>query len=49
MECLFRRFRPGTVVHYAGQPFAPHSMHGFDEARFTLQNNLDAATINDPL
>lgn len=35
-------FMPETIVHYAEQPSAPYSMRGFDEARFTLNNNLNA-------
>ncbi len=32
--------RPEAIVHYAEQPSAPYSMRGYDEARFTLDNNL---------
>ena len=32
---------PDTVIHYAEQPSAPYSMMGFEEARITLQNNLN--------
>jgi UDP-sulfoquinovose synthase len=34
--------RPEAVIHYAEQPSAPYSMRGFDEARLTLQNNLNS-------
>ena len=39
---VVERFRPDTVVHYAEQPSAPYSMIGYDEARTTLCNNLEA-------
>jgi len=39
---IFRDFAPDAVVHYAEQPSAPYSMRGFDEARLTLNNNLNA-------
>jgi len=42
LEGLFRDFRPDAVVHYAEQPSGPYSMRGFDEARLTLNNNLNA-------
>jgi len=42
MERLFREVRPDTVIHYAEQPSAPYSMRGYDEARLTLNNNLNA-------
>ena len=42
MERIFRTFRPEAVVHYAEQPSAPYSMMGYDEARETLNNNLNA-------
>jgi UDP-sulfoquinovose synthase len=41
MESLFRDFQPDTCIHYAEQPSAPYSMKGFEEAQFTLKNNLD--------
>ena len=41
----FRQFAPDAVVHYAEQPSAPYSMMGYDEARATLSNNLNA-TLN---
>ena len=43
-DIMFRVFRicqPDVVIHYAEQPSAPYSMKGFQEARQTLQNNLD--------
>lgn len=40
-EKIFCDFMPDVMVHYAEQPSAPYSMRGFDEARLTLQNNLD--------
>lgn len=39
---LFRDYEPEAVVHYAEQPSAPYSMIGYDEARLTLNNNLNA-------
>ncbi len=39
---IFQEFQPETVVHYAEQPSAPYSMIGYDEARYTLNNNLNA-------
>lgn len=41
VERLFREYEPDAVVHYAEQPSAPYSMIGFDEARLTLNNNLN--------
>jgi UDP-sulfoquinovose synthase len=41
----FAAFKPEAVVHYAEQPSAPYSMMGFEEARNTLTNNLNA-TLN---
>lgn len=42
MGNLFQTIRPDAVVHYAEQPSAPYSMRGYDEARLTLDNNLQA-------
>jgi UDP-sulfoquinovose synthase len=42
MFSLFAEVRPNVVVHYAEQPSAPYSMMGFDAARRTLRNNLEA-------
>ena len=41
MSELFERAKPDAVVHYAEQPSAPYSMIGFEEARTTLNNNLN--------
>lgn len=41
LDRVAARFRPDTVIHYAEQPSAPYSMRGFDEAKLTLQNNLN--------
>jgi UDP-sulfoquinovose synthase len=41
MEWLISAYKPDAVVHYAEQPAAPYSMMGFDEARLTLNNNLN--------
>lgn len=40
-ESLIRDERPDAVVHYAEQPAAPYSMIGFEEARLTLNNNIN--------
>lgn len=42
MSALFEEFKPEAVIHYAEQPAAPYSMMGFNEARLTLNNNLNA-------
>ena len=42
MFWLFADVRPDTVIHYAEQPSAPYSMMGYDAARHTLSNNLEA-------
>src|SRR6267154_5080531 len=39
---LFKEFAPEAVIHYAEQPSAPYSMMGIDQARRTLNNNLNA-------
>ncbi len=36
-----RAHQPESIIHYAEQPSAPYSMRGFDEARLTLNNNLN--------
>src|SRR5699024_10511392 len=41
MENLVKKYRPDTIVHYAEQPSGPYSMIGFEEARLTLNNNLN--------
>ena len=38
---LVANYRPDVIVHYAEQPSAPYSMMGLDEARTTLNNNLN--------
>jgi UDP-sulfoquinovose synthase len=45
LERVFQEFQPEAAVHYAEQPSAPYSMIGYDEARLTLNNNLNA-TMN---
>ena len=42
---LFSKTRPSTVVHLAEQPSAPYSMIGFDEAKFTIDNNLQSTHV----
>ncbi len=39
---VFQEFGPESVVHYAEQPAAPYGMVNYDEARLTLNNNLNA-------
>ena len=39
---LFEESEPDAVIHYAEQPSAPFSMMGYDNARRTLRNNLEA-------
>lgn len=42
MENLFIKHSPDCVIHYAEQPSAPYSMMGFEQARLTMDNNLQA-------
>lgn len=42
---VVQEFQPAAIVHYAEQPSGPYSMIGFEEARLTLQNNLNS-TLN---
>lgn len=42
LESLVADFAPEAIVHYAEQPSAPYSMRGYDEARVTLENNLQS-------
>ncbi len=39
---LFQEFQPEAAIHYAEQPAAPYGMVDYDEARLTLNNNLNA-------
>jgi UDP-sulfoquinovose synthase len=41
MERVFSEFQPEVVIHYAEQPSAPYSMIGYEEAKETLNNNLN--------
>ncbi len=41
----FQGVLPEAIVHYAEQPSAPYSMLGYEQARFTLSNNL-IGTLN---
>ncbi len=41
VEEQFEAFKPDAVVHYAEQPSAPYSLRGYEEAHFTLRNNLE--------
>jgi len=40
IQRLFKEYAPEAVIHYAEQPSAPYSMRGYDEARLTMDNNL---------
>lgn len=42
MNRVFAEVKPDAVIHYAEQPSAPYSMRGYDEARLTLDNNLQS-------
>lgn len=37
---VFREVKPEIIIHYAEQPSAPYSMLGFNQAKQTLDNNL---------
>jgi UDP-sulfoquinovose synthase len=39
---VFEEAQPEVVIHYAEQPSAPFSMLGYDQAKRTLRNNLEA-------
>lgn len=41
MFSVVKEVVPDTIVHYAEQPSSPYSMRGFNEARETLNNNLN--------
>ncbi|HHH52088.1 MAG TPA: NAD-dependent epimerase/dehydratase family protein [Bacteroidetes bacterium] len=41
MERIVKKFKPDAIVHFAEQPSGPYSMIGYDEAHYTLRNNLD--------
>ena len=41
LEGVFQRFEPEVAIHYAEQPSGPYSMMGFEQARYTLNNNLN--------
>ena len=38
---IFQWFQPDVAIHYAEQPSAPYSMIGYDQARLTLNNNIN--------
>ncbi len=42
---IFKKFKPDAVIHFAEQPSAPLSMLDYNNANFTLQNNL-VSTLN---
>lgn len=41
LEEVVKSFKPDAIVHYAEQPSAPYSLIGYDEAHYTLTNNLE--------
>ena len=41
LEKQIKEFQPDAVVHYAEQPSAPYSLKGYEEAHYTLKNNLE--------
>lgn len=41
IEGICKEFQPDAVVHYAEQPSAPYSLRGYEEAHYTLKNNLE--------
>lgn len=41
LERQIKTFQPDAVVHYAEQPSAPYSLKGYEEAHYTLKNNLE--------
>ncbi len=41
LEGHIKSFQPDAVVHYAEQPSAPYSLKGYEEAHYTLKNNLE--------
>ena len=41
MEYHFKTFQPDAVLHYAEQPSAPYSLKGYEEAHYTLKNNIE--------
>lgn len=41
LEENIKNFQPDAVIHYAEQPSAPYSLKGYEEAHYTLKNNLE--------
>ena len=41
ISSFIKNFNPDVVIHFAEQPSAPYSMIGFDQANFTLSNNIN--------
>ena len=41
LENHIKEFPPDAIVHYAEQPSAPYSLKGYEEAHYTLKNNLE--------
>ena len=42
LEALFRKARPGAIVHFAEQRAAPYSMKSPRHKRYTVDNNVNA-------
>ena len=42
---LVKKVLPDVIIHYAEQPSAPYSMRSYEDARFTISNNL-IGTLN---
>jgi UDP-sulfoquinovose synthase len=45
LSTVVEKFQPDSIIHYAEQPSAPYSMLGYEEAKYTLTNNL-VSTLN---
>lgn len=41
LENIVKEFKPDAIIHYAEQPSAPYSLRGYEEAHYTLKNNLE--------
>lgn len=41
LENHIKEFQPDAIIHYAEQPSGPYSLKGYEEAHYTLTNNLE--------
>ncbi len=41
LDTIVKKFKPDVIVHYAEQPSGPYSLKGYEEAHYTLTNNLE--------